>query len=516
MSLRFQLLAVVVGLNAVLLLAVSLLLLRGPGEATRASALAYLLRPTREQVAAGLPRWSPGLDGVWLVEDERSGEPGEAPGTGAGAAAPAGRVLRVYDARAWLQARDKRRVAPLPPGGAREQAVQAYQRSLEPGGTLAPRGLVVAPLDQDREVGRRWALVAQVQDGREGARSAYLVMLGGLLVVSLGTWAFLSRRVVRPLDSLTRAASRVAAGDASARLPGPGAHDELSRTAEAFNRMAQEVEEYQGRLEDRVLQGLQQVKKAEQHLAVAERLAATGKLAAGIAHEINNPLGGMKNAARALARGDLEPAKREEYLALVQDGLQRIEETVKKVLAFTPRRVEPRRVDLGEVAQRAWGLARHRVERKGGTGRVDLPGPQAAAWVFGDPLELQQVALNLLLNAADALPATGGMVRLSVEVRGAQAALVVADNGSGMDEETRLRCFDLFFTTKQVGEGTGLGLSVAHTIVSNHGGRIEVDSSPGRGTTFTVLLPLESGEPPAPPAAPGAGAGQAPSAAAPP
>ncbi|MFM8979912.1 MAG: sensor histidine kinase [Planctomycetia bacterium] len=499
MSLRVQLLAVVVGLNALLLLSVSLLLVLGPGEATRAAALAYLLRPTREQVAAGLPRWSPGLDGVWLVEDERSdGEPvpgagreGEAP------AAPAGRALRVYDARAWQQAADKRRVAPLPPGAPRDTAVGAYQRSLEPGGTLAPRGLVVASLDQDREVGRRWALVAEVTDARDGARRAYVAMLGGLLLVSLGTWAFLSRKVVRPLDALTRAASRVASGDASARLPEPHAQDELARTAAAFNRMAEEVAEYQGRLEDRVLTGLEQVKKAEQHLAVAERLAATGKLAAGIAHEINNPLGGMKNALRALARGDLEPAKRDEYLALVQDGLLRIEETVKKVLAFTPRRVEPRRVDLRDVAQRAWALARHRVERKGATGTLVLDGAGAPVGVFGDPLELQQVALNLLLNAADALPAQGGEVRVQVEARGPEAALVVADNGCGMDEETRLRCFDLFFTTKQVGEGTGLGLSVAHTIVSNHGGRIEVESRPGAGTTFTVLLPLESPEAPA-------------------
>lgn len=124
--------------------------------------------------------------------------------------------------------------------------------------------------------------------------------------------------------------------------------------------------------------------------------------------------------------------------------------------------------------------------------------------MFGDPLELQQVALNLLLNAADALrpgASGGGRVDLTVEVRGAQAVLVVRDDGCGMDEEARQRCFDLFFTTKQVGEGTGLGLSVAHSIVSNHGGRIEVASQPGQGSTFTVLLPLEGEPQEAPPGA---------------
>ena len=392
------------GLNALVLLA-ALVLLVGSQEATPPSALAYLLRPTREQVGTYLERWTRHVDGAWLVEDERTREPGEGPSLA---------QARVYDARAWFQAPRQRGVDALPPGAARDRALEGYRRALPPEEALAGRGLVVALLDKDREKGQRWALVAEVRDGIRGARRAYLVMLLGLGVVFLVTWVFLSRVVVRPLDDLTRAAVRVAAGDVTARLPTPTSDDELSRTAAAFNLMADEIHEYQGRLEERVLTGLEQIKKAEQHLAVAERLVATGKLAAGIAHEINNPLGGMKNAARALARGDLEPEKRAQYLELIQDGLQRVEETVKKVLAFTPRRVEPRPIDLGGVVQRALALSQHRIERKGAKVEVHLPTSADDARVFGDPLELQQVALNLLLNAADALASTGGHVRIEV------------------------------------------------------------------------------------------------------
>jgi len=483
-SLRTKLLAVVVGLNALILL-LALLLLVGAGDATPPAALAYLLRPSKDLVGAHMERWDKHVDGVWLVEDDR-GEDLRVPG------APGQGLRQVYDARAAWRATAYTEWDPLPAGRERERALEAYTHALAPDGSLAGRGLVVAMLDQDREGQRRWALVAEVRDGARGARRAYLVMLAGLLLVSGVTYVFISRQVMRPLAALTLAASSVASGTKVVRLPEPASDDELGRTTLAFNRMAAEIHEYQARLEERVLASLSQIKKAEQHLAIAERLAATGKLAAGIAHEINNPLAGMKNAARSLARGDLSPEKTSEYLELIQDGLARVEETVKKVLAFTPRRVEPRLVDLGEVARKALALARHRIEKKGITVEGIASHPQVTQ-VFGDPLELQQVALNLLLNAADAIAeGSGGRIRLEVEGRGDEVALIVDDNGCGMSLEDQARCYDLFFTTKEVGEGTGLGLSVVHSIVTNHGGRIELTSAPGQGTVFCVLLPREA------------------------
>jgi signal transduction histidine kinase len=164
---------------------------------------------------------------------------------------------------------------------------------------------------------------------------------------------------------------------------------------------------------------------------------------------------------------------------------------VKKFLSFTPRRIEPTPTDLADIARKALGLARHRLERGSIEVREELPEP-GEALVFGDPHELQQVALNLLLNAADSVVARGeGGVTVRVETRDDGVVLEIEDEGVGLSPEDQDRCFDMFFTTKQVGEGSGLGLAVAHTIVTNHGGRIEVESGPEVGATFRVILPRE-------------------------
>jgi signal transduction histidine kinase len=345
------------------------------------------------------------------------------------------------------------------------------------------------------EPGRRGlvATLRAVPARSTGIREAYLVLVGGVVALSALLFWLVSRLITRPLAELTAAADRVAVGDFRFDLEGRGTGDEIDRTILAFRRMAKEIEESQSHLEDRVLSALQRIQKAEQHLAIAQRLAATGKLASGIAHEINNPLGGMKNAVRALARGDLSEEKTAEYLDLVSEGLARVEETVKKFLSFTPRSVEPRPTDLTDVVRKALALARHRMERKG-IQVVESLGPSGVAQVFGDPHELQQVALNLLLNAADAVPdGRSGKVEVTVGREGDDVRMEVRDDGVGMSSEDAARCFDLFFTTKPVGEGTGLGLAVVHNIVTNHGGRIDVESAPGRGATFRVHLPAEVG-----------------------
>jgi signal transduction histidine kinase len=490
-SLRTKLLAVVVGLNGLILL-LALALLLGSREGTPSAALAHLLRGTREEVGAHLARWDAHVDGVWLLEENSAAE--DVRPTRDQPLAPS---LEVYDAREWFRAPPAHKPLPLASGHGREIAVKAYGEARRPNGSLAMPGTVTALLEMQRDGRTRWALVAQVREADRGARGVYLVMIGGILLLGLVAYLVVSRLVVRPLAALTDAATRVAAGESGVRLEQRDRDDELGRTTAAFNRMAREIHEYQTHLEERVLAQLGQIKKTEQHLAIAERLAATGKLAAGIAHEINNPLAGMKNAVRALARGDLPAEKTAEYLELIHDGLQRVEETVKKVLSFTPRRVEPRPVDLAEVARKALALARHRIERR--NVRVEGRSPPAGeAVVFGDPLELQHVALNLLLNAADAIDETkGGRIEIEVARTDDEVSLRVTDDGCGMSPEVQARCFDLFFTTKGVGEGTGLGLSVVYNIVVNHGGRIELVSAPGRGTTFTVRLPLEAAPAPA-------------------
>src|SRR6185295_10939210 len=140
----------------------------------------------------------------------------------------------------------------------------------------------------------------------------------------------------------------------------------------------------------------------------AQRLTATGTLAAGIAHEINNPLGGMINAARVLREGKLDPAKQAEYLELILDGLERVRAIVQKILQFRPRSVEPRPVQVHEAVERAISFMDHRAKAKEVAIRNELP-PELPL-VNGDPLELQQAFLNVLMNAVDACVMGEGMI----------------------------------------------------------------------------------------------------------
>jgi signal transduction histidine kinase len=324
-------------------------------------------------------------------------------------------------------------------------------------------------------------------------QAVYLVLVVGALASMGITVLALRLWILAPLDEVARASERVARGDFATPVPvHAAARDEIAAVAAAFNAMMAELGAYRKDLEAQVGSSVRKARSAEKTLVTAQRLAAMGTLAAGIAHDINNPLGGMINAVRALRRDELPPGKREEYLALVEEGLERVGHTVAKVLQFTPHRVAPRPSDLADVSDRALALARHRVEKAGIQVTVEMPAKGLP--VFGDPYELQQVVLNLLVNAADAVASSRrggeGRILLRGEAREAEARLLVQDNGTGMTEEEAARAFDLFYTTKEVGEGTGLGLSIVHSIVESHGGRVELRSRKGEGTTVEVVLPL--------------------------
>ncbi len=324
----------------------------------------------------------------------------------------------------------------------------------------------------------------------EPLQKVYIVMLLGVVIIMVVSYFVLSRAVIRPIERLERAAKRVAGGDYSRPVPLAGRGDEIDTLIHTFNAMMVEVGAYRKYLEEREQEAREKARKAEQNLIIAQRLAATGKFASGIAHEVNNPLAGMMNAARRLKRDPpADPKKREEYLDLIIDGLARIGETVKQVLQFTPHRVAPQPVALETILSKALRLVSHRIEKEGIEVVVDVP-PEAR--VYGDMFELEQVVLNLLINAMDAIEEAGrkGEIGIRAAVEGQEVRLSVSDNGVGMSGEEVSQAFDLFFTTKEVGEGTGLGLSIAHNVIENHGGRMELKSVPGEGTTVEITLPL--------------------------
>jgi PAS domain S-box-containing protein len=250
-------------------------------------------------------------------------------------------------------------------------------------------------------------------------------------------------------------------------------------SASLANATRQLEEEIQGRRE------------AEAQLRRAERLASIGTLAAGIAHEINNPLAAISASAElALAQldGGANPALRQ-ALAQVVEQAQRGGNIVRSVLRFAREgRAERRPYDLSEIARRAVDVLRAEVERR--SLDVDFAVSGEAAIVLANAIEMEQVITNLLRNAVQA---GASRIALRTSVAGHAVRLEVVDDGCGMDAREMGRIFDPFYTTRQTQGGTGLGLSVAHGIVGQHGGAIDVRSEPARGTTITVDLPLARG-----------------------
>ena len=256
--------------------------------------------------------------------------------------------------------------------------------------------------------------------------------------------------------------------------------------------------------------------------AQAEKLAAVGQLAAGVMHEINNPLATIAACAETMTLAlaelprEVQPAGFGEYLRIVDHEVHRCRRIVDGLLNFSRAR-EPRqaRVPLDAVVEQTLGLLRHHARFKRCAVRLDLAGggaPGAALDVLGDPDQLTQIAMALLLNAADAVDAAeradaaAGVVRdgprRGLAVRTAAgtladgdapprpaAVLEIADEGVGMPRDVVAKIFDPFFTTKAPGEGTGLGLAICYGLVRDLGGRIDVESAPGEGTTFRVTLP---------------------------
>jgi two-component system, NtrC family, sensor kinase len=255
-------------------------------------------------------------------------------------------------------------------------------------------------------------------------------------------------------------------------------------------------------------QAHEQRRQLQESAIQKEKLAALGMLASGIVHEINTPLSFVGINVESL-QGDLaslpnlpEPLTDhlETGLPDVLEGLGRINSIVSDLRIFARTSGGPLRpVSLNEAVERALRLVgsqlkfRYQIVKNLG----DLPALNGLAE------QLTQVAVNLVVNASQAIP-YGGTIEVTTRREGHEALLSVRDNGSGMDEETRHHAFEPFFTTRPVGRGPGLGLSVIHGIVVAHGGRVEVESEPGKGSCFTVRLPLDATSP-APQTIPSAG-----------
>ncbi|TAL10999.1 MAG: PAS domain S-box protein [Nitrospirae bacterium] len=228
-------------------------------------------------------------------------------------------------------------------------------------------------------------------------------------------------------------------------------------------------------------------KRLEQQVLNAEKLASVGKLAAGVAHEINNPLGGILNCLYNLRKGTLSPAREREYLASMEDGLRRVQKIVRQLLDFSQQydpELSP--TEVNSIIERVLTLTNYAFEGTGVGLRRELA--RDLPPLMADQHMIEQVLMNLVLNAVQAIRGDG-LVTVRSGTDGQWCTIEVEDTGCGIPPDVLPKIFDPFFTTKGQGEGTGLGLSVSLGIVERHGGQIAVKSQVGQGTTFTVKLP---------------------------
>jgi signal transduction histidine kinase len=330
--------------------------------------------------------------------------------------------------------------------------------------------------------------------GMMGARTyAALVAIASLVALAAAT-ALLFRWVARPVERILEAAER-AGGGAGALAPlgppgdqsGPG----LSRAAVAFERTAAALADERERLREKVRElesAGREIASAREELSRAERLAAVGRLAAGVAHEVGNPLGaitGYAALARARAEGGAPGAEVADFLGRIAGECERIDSIVRELLDFA--RPEPpalRPLRLAESVEGALRLAR--VQERFRSVAVEVNLPDGLAPVLADARRLSQVFLNLFLNAADAMRGEGE-IRVSARADGAFVEVVVADRGPGIPARDLPRIFEPFFTTKAPGLGTGLGLSVCHGIMESFGGTIAAENRE-TGASFRLRL----------------------------
>ncbi len=318
-------------------------------------------------------------------------------------------------------------------------------------------------------------------------------LAGGIVAGSLVAVLFIWIVVYRPVKELIQGTHRVAGGDLSYRLP-VRSEDELGDLASSFNKMTAEVAGVQAHIEEQVRRKTAELERIHKTLLSSEKLASLGKLAATVAHEINNPLFGILTYARLLLREIRKHdfPEREDWatqLETIERESKRCGDLVKNLLTFArqaPSHREPN--DVNTVVRRALALVKHKFDLQS----IELEEKLAADLppVECDANQMQQVLIVLLVNASEAMP-KGGRVVVSTAFDPAteQISVGVKDSGSGIPEEVLPRIFDPFFTTKEDQNRTGLGLAVAHSIVEQHAGEILVHSAAGEGTEFTVVLP---------------------------
>ncbi|NOZ25785.1 MAG: HAMP domain-containing protein [Nitrospirae bacterium] len=319
------------------------------------------------------------------------------------------------------------------------------------------------------------------------------------IVLCIILWKIL----IKPLQLLADGMKRVSEGDLNHRVE-IRTKDEMGMLAETFNSMTRELrnarqklENWAKELEAEVAKKTEEIRRGQEQLIHTEKLASLGRMAAGVAHEINSPLTGIVTFAHLmLKRIPPENKMDREDLEVIIEQAERCSKIIKGLLGFS-RAIPAERadIDINDTIRHTLEIIQNQAKFHNVKIKTDLS-PDLPL-IVGDASQLQQVFMNLLINAADAMNDRGEITiatRLVTEEGREFLEIEFTDTGPGIPEEHMGKLFEPFFTTKPVGKGTGLGLAVSHGIVRKHGGHIKVKSAPGKGTSFFIRLPLVTGD----------------------
>lgn len=305
-----------------------------------------------------------------------------------------------------------------------------------------------------------------------------LMLIASLIIIGISGKAFAT-----PLVDLAETMDQITENDNLDTLyPEPGSrHDEIGRLQASFSWMI-----------SRLREANREKIKTMDLMCQTEKMATVGNLAAGVAHEINNPLGGVILCFKNFTESDMDEKSRMMHIDVINSGLLKIQNTVKGLLDFarkTPIAIVPS--SIYSILDESLRLADSLLAKKAIPVMKELCADMPLLLV--DPGKIEQVFLNIIINAIHAMD-EGGSLFLALRREGEMCLVSITDTGSGIDPDDLPRIFDPFFTTKEPGKGTGLGLAVSKSIVEQHGGRIEVESEEGSGARFIISLPLEEPE----------------------
>ncbi|MFZ2082942.1 MAG: ATP-binding protein [Candidatus Sulfotelmatobacter sp.] len=332
---------------------------------------------------------------------------------------------------------------------------------------------------------------------------------GAMLIVAVLSWLFVWREVGKPIQALEKGTEHLSQGELGYQIEAQS-QDEVGDLARSFNGMSlqlraanEEIVTWAKTLEDRVDEKTKELRSAHDHMLHVEKMASLGKMAAVVAHEVNNPLSGILTYAKLLRKwvesGQAGHDKREEAmqcLELIATESRRCGDLIKNLLSLS--RTAPMNVqstDLHAVVDRCLMLVRHQLDLGGIELQLNIA--KDLPRVPCDPAQIEQVLIALIMNAIDAMPRGGNLwldARLSDDE--SEIEIQVRDDGAGIAPDILPHIFEPFLTTKESGHGVGLGLAISRGIVERHNGRIEAKSELGRGTTFNISLPTQAADRP--------------------